>query len=849
MKKSLYYIEDIYPLGDGEVFLQDNQKILDEILINNGAVGIIGGYYEKDLPICFISKYMLAMLEYTYEQFVEKTEAKMFNVLCPKITVNLTIDEFERLDNTQEYRIHTSKGKCMWVSVIKRDSVDKNGNKIWLMSVHDIDIKRRREDYLKHNTSRLRDTLNVISMNFLYFEIVNLTEGTFENIKDIHDISEECYGSDYYRKMCGNEKMTVTEKIEGLIDEGFIFEEDIEEYRAFTSIENLKKEFSMGKEYIEHIYRRRMNDEFRWVKMHLVRSNDFRDDNQIVVLYVQDIHNVIEKAEEAREHQNRFEEAQRRADKAVKSLEQYQNEIEDTLISSGVGIWRIVYQDGPVGSLYTDKAFNCIMGFDEDMSPKEKTNALIEGIVSEDFEMFNQYVEDIKITGQSEVVYRWNHPEKGVIYIRCGGILDTEYTGRKKKLCLRGYHQDITERMKKEISYQRKLEKAVERAERANIAKSEFLSRMSHDIRTPINGILGMLEIAERNNDNSDKVKDCYTKIRSSSNHLLSLINDVLDMSKLEMGRVEFTNEAFDLRELLGSCIDILKPLAEENGISMDVDSIYSIEHPYLMGSPLHLRQIFVNVATNAIKYNKPHGTICVEMSEVSCDEDNVVYRMIISDTGIGMSKKFLEKIFEPFTQENQSARTVYGGSGLGISIVKKMLEQMGGDIQVESEKGVGSKFTIDIPFKIDKEPQQKGDGEENIEIVLDGMKVLLVEDNELNMEIAQYMLENAHVEVVVANNGKEAVDIFEQSSVGEFHCILMDMMMPVMDGIEATKCIRNMDRKDAKEVPIVAMTANAFAEDVQKVKEAGMNEHIAKPIDFDRMIDVLWQYFGLNNK
>ena len=843
MRRPSVYSEDLYLIGEEDNFSIHNRSVFEHVLVNNGAVGIMGGYYEEDLPVAFISKCMLSMIDYTYEQFVEMTGAKLLNVLCPQVKDKISVEKFRNIEETKKIRIHTREGKCLWVSVIKRDSVDDTGKDIWILSMNNIDIVARREEYIKYSTSRLRDTLNVISMNFLHFERVNLTKGTFEKIKDNHGLDDDCFSIDYYERVCDDDDVSMAENIEKLIDECLIHEDDIEKYRAFTAVENLRKEFASGKEYIENVYRRKVNGEFRWVKMHLVRSNEYTDDNQIVVLYVQDIDNIFRKAEEARMHQIRFEEEQRRADKAVKGLEQYQNEIEDTMLISGMGIWRIVYQDGPVGHLYTDKSFDSIMGFSEDMLPTEKTKMLVERIVDEDKEMFYQYIDAAKKNGQSEVVYRWNHPEKGIIYIRCGGTLDEEYIKRKNIICIRGYHQDITETMKKEISYQRKLEKAVEKATKANIAKSEFLSRMSHDIRTPINGIVGMLEIAERNSDDIDRVKDCYGKIRSSSSHLLSLINDVLDMSKLEMGRIEFTNDAFDLRKLLGSCVDILKPLAIENGIEMDVDSIYDIPHPYLIGSPLHLRQIFVNVATNAIKYNKPHGSIDIKLNELSCDEDNVVYEMIISDTGIGMSKEFLKKIFEPFTQENQNARTVYGGSGLGISIVKKMLEQMGGNIEVESEKGVGSKFTIQIPFKLDKEPKQNKADKAAEDITLDGFRVLLVEDNELNMEIAQYMLESVQVEVVVARNGKEAVDTFAASELNEFDCILMDMMMPVMDGIEATKEIRKMTREDAATVPIVAMTANAFAEDVQKVKEAGMNEHIAKPIDFDRMIEVLWYF------
>lgn len=403
-----------------------------------------------------------------------------------------------------------------------------------------------------------------------------------------------------------------------------------------------------------------------------------------------------------------------------------------------------------------------------------------------------------------------------------------------------------TRNRKKLLEANKAAETAKEEAVRASAAKSEFLSRMSHDIRTPINGIMGMLDLSEKWLDEPAKVQEYHGKIRTSSGYLLSLINDVLDMSKLEAGGIEFAEEPFNMYELLRSCLDILQPLAAENGITMNELKEEKMEHPYLIGSPLHIRQIFVNIATNAIKYNKVGGSVTVMVEEVSYTSDVVNYQFTITDSGIGMSKEFQDNMFEAFTQENDEGRTTYRGSGLGLSIVKKIIELMGGEILVDSQKDVGTTFIIRLPCSIDKNPPKpEALVPEDYASAISGMKVLLVEDNEMNLEIVQYLLEDAGVEVTTATDGQMAVNVFTQSDIDRFDLILMDIMMPVMDGLTATQTIRILDRADAKAIPIIAMTANAFAEDIKKSKEAGMNEHIAKPLDANKMFRIMARFRG----
>lgn len=387
--------------------------------------------------------------------------------------------------------------------------------------------------------------------------------------------------------------------------------------------------------------------------------------------------------------------------------------------------------------------------------------------------------------------------------------------------------------------YQAKLQKFNEEANRANRAKSEFLSHMSHDIRTPLNGITGMAERIRRNKNNPDVIDSCLDKIDVASGHLLSLLNDVLDMSAMETGEIHLERTPFDLNKEINSIALIVDEQAKERNLSFEIHA-ENIEHPYLIGSALHLRRILLNLISNAIKYNKPNGQVFLTVQELSSADSHAEFLFSVQDSGIGMKQDFVEhSLFSPFVQENNKARTVYQGSGLGMSIVKKLVDTMGGSIEVQSEQGVGSTFTVRLPFAIDT--AHHCDATKAAEpIELKGMHILLVEDNELNREIAQYMLEDEGVQVSTAQNGQEAVDVFAASATNSYDAILMDIMMPVMDGLHATQAIRQLSRPDAATIPIIAMTANAFEEDRKKSLAAGMNEHMTKPLSSAQLRDIL---------
>lgn len=386
-------------------------------------------------------------------------------------------------------------------------------------------------------------------------------------------------------------------------------------------------------------------------------------------------------------------------------------------------------------------------------------------------------------------------------------------------------------RLRQEREYQAQLKEAARRAESANRAKTEFLQRMSHDIRTPINGIQGMVEIGEYYKDDPEKQAECRRKIRETSRLLMELVNEVLDMGKLESGEIVLEERPFDLIALLDSVSILLEQSAAARGIRVDRRP-RKVQHTALLGSPVHLKRLLMNIYGNAVKYNKDNGSITTLCRELRTEGDTAWFEFICADTGIGMSEAFQKHLFEPFTQEHSTARSAYDGTGLGMSIAKALTDKMGGTIDFTSREGEGTTFRITLPFRIDSSgqmPQQET--APAVSDALRGMRILLAEDNELNMEIAAFVLQSAGAEVTEAHDGREAVELFRMSPSGHFDVILMDVMMPVLDGYQATGIIRASDRPDAG-VPIIAMTANAFVEDRQRAREAGMTEHLAKPLD-----------------
>ena len=404
-------------------------------------------------------------------------------------------------------------------------------------------------------------------------------------------------------------------------------------------------------------------------------------------------------------------------------------------------------------------------------------------------------------------------------------------------------HQKLEQ--EKDEKYKAELLIAAKKAEAANEAKTEFLQRMSHDIRTPINGIRGMVNMADHYADDMEKQTEYRTKVKEASNLLLELVNDVLDMSKLESGEVVLEESPFNLSSIFREVFNVIEQMAAEQNIRI-VWEKKEIIHRDLIGSPMYVKRVMMNILSNAVKYNRENGQIYISCREISSEQPEMtIMEFVCRDTGIGMTDEFQKHIFEPFAQEHTGSRTKFTGTGLGMPITKKLVEKMGGTVTFESEKGVGTTFVIRVPFKIDLDADKREEQTDASEKSIKGLHILLAEDNELNMEITEFVLQNEGADLTKAWDGQEAVELFRNSEPGEFDVILMDIMMPVMDGYEAAKMIRSLDREDAKEIPIIAMTANAFTEDRIKAKAAGMDEHVAKPVDVELLIKVIHKLVG----
>jgi signal transduction histidine kinase/CheY-like chemotaxis protein len=400
-------------------------------------------------------------------------------------------------------------------------------------------------------------------------------------------------------------------------------------------------------------------------------------------------------------------------------------------------------------------------------------------------------------------------------------------------------HQKVEQ--EKDEKYKAELLIAAKKAEAANEAKTEFLQRMSHDIRTPINGICGLVNMADHYADDIKKQMEYRKKVKEASNLLLELVNDVLDMSKLESGEIVLEEIPFNLGSISREVFVVIEQMAAEQNIQIEWEK-KEITHQDFIGSPGYVKRVMMNILSNAVKYNRENGHIYISCMEIPSEQPEMTtIEFVCRDTGIGMTDEFQKCVFEPFAQEHAGSRTKFAGT-LGMSIAKNLVEKMGGSISFESEEGAGTTFVIRVPFKIDPDADKREEQRDVSEKSIKGLHILLAEDNELNMEIAEFVLQNGGADVTKARNGQEAVELFRKSASGEFDAILMDIMMPAMNGYEAAKKIRSLDREDAKTIPIIAMTANAFMEDRLKAKEAGMNEHIVKPLDVELLIKVIYK-------
>ena len=665
----------------------------------------------------------------------------------------------------------------------------------------------KRRNLVRELQKRSYDILHALSVDYLGIYQVNFDTGECEVYRD-----SEGMGMNW----AVNFEDGYQTAMERYISQ-YVVPRDQERLRAVTKKDYVLAQLKRKKKFDVRYQVKDSSQGLKHLEIHFSATEKTEEEN-CAIFAQRDVNAVVEQ-----EEKNKLEARQ---------------SLEDILEGARTGIWTIELEEGCRPRMYTDRTMRILLGVPDAIEPEECYRRWFASIEPDYVEMVQEAVREMLETGRSEVIYPWEHPKLGKIYVRCGGVPDRTF--KKPGACLNGYHQDITEIMVTRKKQEQAIMDLLEKVRQANSAKSEFLSHMSHDLRTPINGILGMLAIMEKSQDEPERQKECRNKIRVSTEHLLSLVNDVLQVSKLESGRLAVVEEPFDLCDILDSCIAISSVQAEEKGIRLTLEK-NGLQHSRLIGNPMYLKQILINIIDNALKYNRPHGSVFVRVKETACQGATADYQFVIEDTGIGIGENFKSHIFEPFSQEDQGARTHYNGVGLGMSTVKKLVDQMRGTIEVDSQIGKGSVFRITLPLHIDAaRSTQPVEAEQDAQENIAGMRVLLVEDNEINCEIVEYMLKEAGAKVVTANDGKDAVDTFAASEPGSFDCVLMDLMMPVMSGYEATRVIRGLDRPDAKAVPIIALSANAFEEDVALAKDAGMNAHLAKPVDIKKMFQVM---------
>lgn len=587
----------------------------------------------------------------------------------------------------------------------------------------------------------------------------------------------------------------------------YVIQEDMDYFCNATSEETIMKHLQEKKDYVIRYRAKGLKQDFCYFDIQYVDVSHNPGEKN-VIMAIRNVDAVVRKEEEMRRNTARAH--------------------EDTLKGSGIGMWMIVIEEGVKPKMYTDSMMRELLGVDDEILPEDCYAWWYDHIDKDFVSQIDSSVEEILVKGRSEVSYPYNHPDKGTMYIRCGGC--KSYDSVHNRIRIKGYHQDVTEIMMVKQKQDKKLMDALVAARRADRSKSEFISHMSHDIRTPINGIIGMVDIASKNPEDAELQKRMRNNVRESAERLLNFMNDVIEYSEMEGSRMKLTHEPVDIANIIGNILELTDKQINDRNIQVVTD--YGNDTYKLAGSLKHIRQVLYNIIENAIKYNKQNGSISISVHNEKTDEEKAECFVTVADTGIGMSREYVEHIFEPFTQGYEDARTSYKGTGLGMAICKRIMDYMQGTIEVKTNPGEGSEFTVKFPLDIYEEDTVADENAENGNFA--GYKILIVDDNNMNREITQFMVEELGAKAVTTCDGKEALDTFRKSERGDFDCIIMDLMMPVMDGFEASERIRNLDREDAHTIPIIPLSASSSEEDMEKAVESGMNGYLVKPVSID---------------
>ncbi|MCM1120472.1 MAG: response regulator [bacterium] len=970
MEEKFFYKEEIFFTNSNDRELGQNQEKIIELLRGNLAVGVVGGFFEEGYPVYFISHFALNNLGLSFEQFMERTGGRYLNAVYEE---DRRIFEagFAQEKPVREYRMINGSGEPVWVNEIRTMSEAQDGRKIWVCSLRLIDEDYRRQWLHQEAFSLMKDTYYRISF-------VDLGHNRIDTLKleGAEALSKSLMREDYRKVLehCARE---------------YVEEEFREKFLSILAPENLRTLLDTSGEPIYFTYRGLMRDKSIWVRSEIVPMEGYSPENPIVMWYLKNM-----SEEKAREKNLSdallMDNASLR--RSLNEEEQYRQAIiSEAICVFNVNVSRNVIEEdfykisgerrisvlpllGMRAPCSADTFF-CRWA-QEKISEEDRANY--------DKCMNTRYLSEAYERGETELVleYETRIDDEAPVILRHTILMIRDSVSGD--IVAMNNLKDITSQRRKERETRKALLDAYEAANWASSAKTDFLSRMSHDIRTPMNAIIGMTAIAGTHLHEPEKMAECLGKITSASRHLLSLINEVLDMSKIESGTLSLSEEEFNLSSLMDNLLNMVRPMAQEKRHKLEV-CIHDLQHENVVGDSMRIQQAFMNIVSNAVKYTPPEGKIRIELTEKPSGQVKTgCYEFVFIDNGIGMSQEFLKHLFEPFERAEDVRTSKVQGTGLGMPVARNIIRMMGGDIQVESEQEKGTRFTVQILLKYQEEDavslaelirfpvlvadddeiacrstclmlnelglhsegvlsgedavacvnraydrqehyfavildwkmpgmdgietareircrvgpevpiiilsgydwaqcemearaagvdafitkplfksrlatvlrgfleeqhaQEAEPPEEELEKTLEktlqhdftGKRVLLVEDNELNREIAVEILEMVGLEVESAADGSIAVDMVARAEPGYYNLVLMDIQMPVMNGYEATCAIRTLERKDVRALPIVAMTANAFAEDIQAAKSSGMNEHMAKPIDLNRLMEVL---------
>ncbi len=996
MSKRLFYKEELFFTTEETELGDENQDKIIELLGRNVAVGVVGGFYEEGYPVYFISSFALNNMGMTYEQFMEKTGGCYLNAVYGPDETIFTKVFLPGEEEKREYRVINGEGEPVWVRSIRMESTSKDGRRIWISAIRMID-EQYRVSQMSHEAFRmLQDT---------YFRIsaIDLNKNTITDLKFVESEKLEA------ERLNGDYRMTVASCAKNHVDK-----KDSENFKNIMAVENLKQVFMNGGAPIHFSYLRLVAGEWKWVRTELVPVENFSENNARVMWYVKNIteekaretemtdrmlrtNAELVQAQKALEEANlKIKESNRMLRRSLSAEEQYRQAI----VSEAVFVFNV----NVTQNLIEEEFYEIVDGQMEPVLSRMGLEAPCnaddfflrwskERVFPEDREVYTQTLNTHHLLeayerGENELIIEVESSgsDEQPIVLRHTILLTKD--GVSGDILALNNAKDITDVRAKDRETKKALLDAYEAADRANCAKTDFLSKMSHDIRPPMNAIIGMTAIAGTKLHDPDGMEECLAKVSAASKHLLSLINEVLDMSRIESGALTLDEEEFNLLNIIDSMVNMLSDAAREKKQKIEFRA-HGVQNTNVRGDARRLQQIFANVISNSIKYTEEGGAISIEITETASQQEHVgCYVFVFKDNGIGMSEEFLQHIYDPFERADDVRTSKIQGTGLGLTISRNIIQMMGGDIQIESELGIGTIVTVTVPLKyqvpgvvnrkdligrtvlvVDDSPfagettnvllssmgmrgewvqsgeealdymkEKRRKGEDVFAILLDvnmpgmnGMdtakairrqegveipiilvsahewvdievearmagvnsfirkpfdktrlltafrnfiprevvkqteetleleqigeadysdkRILVVEDNDLNREIATEILSMTGAMIETAENGKEAVDMVVASEEGYYDLILMDLQMPVMNGYEATTSLRAMEREDARKMPIVAMTANAFLEDIQQSKACGMNEHMSKPLDIDQLQRMLARWLTKQNR